>query len=425
MLRRSLLTFGATALVASMALTGCGERGSSSSDSSKSDSKKTDTADKKGDSKGSGDSKDDAKTLVIGVIAPISGDLSALGLGIRNSVDLAVKQANESGSLGEWKLKVVAEDDEAKPDVGRNAATKLGGMDNVIGVVGPLNSSVGQTVQKPLDDKGIAVVSPANTNPALTKGKEFDSAPKRQFKSYFRTCTTDDVQGPFAAKYLFDSGIKEIATIHDNKAYGKGLVDAFSKKYKELGGKIVAEATINPQDENFTAVISTVKAKSPKAVYYGGEFPQAGPLSKQMKANGLNVPLMGGDGIFSPKFVELAGKTSNGDLATSVGAPTDTLPSAKKFIADYKAGGYSDDYEAYGAYSFDAANAIIKALKAAKAKDAKSAREGVVKELSNVSFDGVTGKVAFDKFGDSKTRVLTTYKVVDGKWKADKTEEFK
>lgn len=421
MIRRSLLTFGATAIIASMALTGCGERGSSNS-SSDSTAKKTDNA--AGDSKG-GDSKGGDKTLVIGVIAPISGDLSALGLGIKNSVDLAVKQANESGKLGDWKLKVVAEDDEAKPDVGRNAATKLGGMDNVIGVVGPLNSSVGQTVQKPLGDKGVAVVSPANTNPALTKGKDFASAPKRQFDTYFRTCTTDDIQGPFAAKYLFDSGVKEIATIHDNKAYGKGLVDAFSKKYKELGGKIVAEATINPQDENFTAVISTVKAKSPKAVYYGGEYPQAGPLSKQMKAAGLNIPLMGGDGIFSPKFIELAGKTSNGDLATSVGAPTDTLESAKKFIADYKAAGYSDAYEAYGAYSFDAANAIIKALEAAKPKDAKSAREGVVKELSNVSFDGVTGKVAFDEYGDSKTRVLTTYKVVDGKWKADKTEEFK
>ena len=76
-------------------------------------------------------------------------------------------------------------------------------------------------------------------------------------------------------------------------------------------------------------MISKVKSGNPQAVYYGGEYPQAGPLSQQMKAAGLNVPLMGGDGIYDPAFIELAGKTSDGDLATSVGAPTERLASAK------------------------------------------------------------------------------------------------
>ena len=73
-------------------------------------------------------------------------------------------------------------------------------------------------------------------------------------------------------------------------------------------------------------MISKVKAADPEAVYYGGEYPQAGPLSQQAKAAGLNVPLMGGDGIFDPTYIELAGKTSEGDLATSVGAPTESWP---------------------------------------------------------------------------------------------------
>ena len=121
----------------------------------------------------------------------------------------------------------------------------------------------------------------------------------------------------------------------------------------------MAAETINPDDKNFSAVISKVKAAKPDAVYYGGEYPQAGPLSQQMKAAGLDVPLMGGDGIFDPAYIELAGKTSDGDLATSVGAPTESLDSAKEFVAAYEAGGYKEPYAAYGAQSYDAANAII------------------------------------------------------------------
>lgn len=409
-MKPNLLKVGVTALAAALVLTACGDRGSST-DSGSSDS---------------GGSSD--KTVTLGVIAPLTGDLSALGKGIQHSAELAVKQANDSGELGDWKIKVEALDDEAKTDPGRAAASKLASNDKVIGVVGPLNSSVGQVVAPVLNDAKITVVSPANTNPALTRGADYATAPKRAYETYFRTCTTDDVQGPFAADYLYNTaGVKKVATIHDKKAYGQGLVEAFAKAYKELGGEIVAEETINADDSNFSAVVSTVKAKSPDVVYYGGEYPQAGPLSKQMKAGGLNVPLMGGDGIYSSKFIELASASSDKDLSTSVGAPVEDLPSAKKFVEDYKAAGFADPYEAYGAYSYDAAQAIIKAFKAAKPndlKDAKAVREGVLKNMASVSFDGVTGKVAFNEYGDNTARVLTVYKVDGGKWKAESTKDF-
>jgi len=369
-----------------------------------------------------GQGSEAAKVAKIGVIAPLSGDLSALGLGIQNSVDLAIKQANESNAIPGWRLELDAQDDQATPDVGKNAATKLAGDDQVIGVVGTLNSSVSQSVQPVLSSAQIVQVSPANTNPTLTRGPD-PANPKRSYPGYFRTCTTDDVQGPFAAKYLLESGVKKVATIHDKKAYGQGLVAAFSEGYKSGGGDIVAAETINPEDKDFSAVISKVKGASPDAVYYGGEYPQAGPLSQQMKSAGLNKPLMGGDGIFDPAFIELAGKTAEGDLATSVGAPTESLASAKQFVTDYEAAGYSEPYAAYGAYSYDAANAIINALKVslADAEDAKSARAATIEAMAQVKFEGATGPVAFDEFGDTTTKVLTVYKVTDGKWAADKT----
>ena len=407
MRNKRLVIAGAGLLAATLAFSACGQRSGG------------------GDTGGGGTT--DAKVAKIGVIAPLSGDLSALGLGIQNSVDLAIKQANEANAIPGWKLELAAEDDEAKPDVGKNAATKLAADKDVVGVVGTLNSSVAQSVQPVLASADIVMVSPANTNPTLTKGAKPET-PKRPYANYFRTCTTDAIQGPFAARYLYTTaGYKSVATVHDKKAYGQGLSEAFTAEFKNLGGTISAAETINPDDKDYGSVITKVKATNPQALYYGGEFPQAGPLSQQSKAAGLTVPLMGGDGIFSPNFIKLAGKTSEGDLATSVGAPTDTLPSAKAFVDAYAAGGFSEPYEAYGAYSFDAGNAIINALKVSlkDAASAEDAREATVKAMADVSFDGATGKVAFDEFGDTTTKVLTVYKVEGGKWVPAKTEEFK
>ena len=400
MRKHKLVIAGATLLAASLAMSACGTR--------------TDTT--------GGGGGEETKVAKIGVIAPLSGALSALGLGIRNSVDLAIRQANESNAIPGWKLELAAEDDEAKPDVGKNAATKLAGDDEVIGVVGALNSSVSQSLQPVLLGANIVQISPANTGTSITMGPD-TANPKRGYAHYFRTCTHDAVQGSFAGRFVYESGYKKIATIHDKKTYGQGLVKYVTEAFTGAGGEIVAAETINPDDQDFSAVISKVKSANPEAVFYGGEYPQAGPLSQQAKAAGLKVPLMGGDGIFSPVYIELAGKTSEGDLSTSVGAPTETLESAKSFVSGYAEGGFKEPYEAYGAQSYDAANAIINALKVSlkDASDAQSAREATITEVGKVSFDGATGKVEFDEFGDTTNKIITAYEVKGGKWVAVKT----
>ena len=390
--KHSFKLVGVALVAASLAFAGCGSRTEATSGSS------------------SGTANKVAK---IGVIAPLSGGLSALGLGIRNSVDLAIRQANEANTIPGWTLELAAEDDQASPDVGKNAATKLASDDQIVGVVGALNSSVSLSVTPVLQPARIVQVSPANTGPSLTKGADFATDPKRPYDNFFRTCTTDTVQGKVAAQYLLDSGVKKLATINDKKIYGLGLVQAVEENFKAGGGTIVAAETINPDDSDFSAVITKVKAASP----------QAGPLTKQMKAAGLKVPLMGGDGIFDPTYIELGGDGANGDLATSVGEPVDTATSAQEFIKAYNAAGFKEPYAAYGAQSYDAANAIIQALKTslASATDAKSAREATIAAMASVSFTGATGPVAFDEFGDTTSKVITIYKVDSGEWATVKT----
>jgi branched-chain amino acid transport system substrate-binding protein len=365
--------------------------------------------------------------VTIGFDAPLTGDLSALGLGMKNSVDLAVAQANKKKEVPGVTFEVVALDDQAQPSSGQQNATKLVADKSVLGVVGPLNSSVAQSMQKVFDTARLAEVS-VNTNPALTQGEAWETGKKtRPFSTYFRTATTDAVQGPFAAEYLYETaGKKKVFVVDDKKTYGAGLAATFSAHFEKLGGKVVGTDHVNPETKDFSAVATKIKNSGADVVYYGGEYPVAGPLSAQVKKAGAAIPLIGGDAIYSEEYLKLTGARGDGDLATSVGAPVEDLPSAEQFIADYKAAGYKEAYGAYGGFSYDAAWAIIQAVKSV-ADDGKlpsDARGDVAKALQKVSFDGVMGKVSFDEYGDATNKQLTVYKVTDGAWKAETTGTF-
>ncbi|MFI1966581.1 branched-chain amino acid ABC transporter substrate-binding protein [Streptomyces pathocidini] len=376
-----------------------------------------------------GEGNGDKTTVVIGVSVPLTGDLSALGQGIKNSVDLAAKTANKNNEVPGVEFKIEPLDDQGQPNSGQQNATKLVANKDVIGVVGPLNSSVAQSMQKIFDNAKLAEVSPANTAPELTQGKDWQTgAKKRQFGSYFRTSTTDAVQGPFAAQYLFNEAkIKKVFVIDDQKTYGAGLAKTFTQEFKKLGGKVVGTDKVEPEERDFNAVVSKVKSSGAEAVYYGGEYPAAGPLSQQLKDSGAKIPLMGGDGMKSDDFIKL-NKNSEGDLGTSVGEPVEVLDSAKKFVEDYNASKYADPYETYGGYSYDAGWAVIQAVKAVVqdngGKLPEDARAKVVEAMSKVNFNGVTGTVAFDEFGDTTNKTITVYKVQQKVWKNVKSGEF-
>jgi branched-chain amino acid transport system substrate-binding protein len=256
-------------------------------------------------------------------------------------------------------------------------------------------------------------ISPANTNPTLTLGDNPVASPKRPFPTYFRVATTDLVQGPFGAQYLVQkAGKKNIAVIDDGKTYGAGLADQAAQEIEKLGGTVVGREKVGEKDTDFSGVIGKVRPLNPDAVYYGGEYPAAGPLSKQLKDAGLNIPLMGGDGIVDAQFVKLGGK--EGDLATNVGAPAESLPSAKQFIDDYKAAGFSEEFSSYGVLTYDAANVIIAALAKTIGDSGTfddSKRETLISNVQSTIVDGASGKIAFDQYGDTTNKVLTVYQV--------------
>ena len=220
------------------------------------------------------------KVAKIGVIAPLSGDLSALGLGIQNSVDLAIKQANEKGTIPGWTLEVDAQDDQAKPDVGKNAATKLAGDDEVVGVVGTLNSSVAQSVQPVLASAehraDLAGQHRPVPHPRRGPGEPPEARVPELLPHLHHRRGPGSVRGQVPPRRGHQERRHHPRQEGLRPGPGRGVQPRPSRP---AAATIVAAETINPDDKDFSAVISKVKGANPEAVYYGGEYPQAGPLS--------------------------------------------------------------------------------------------------------------------------------------------------
>ncbi|WP_128377981.1 branched-chain amino acid ABC transporter substrate-binding protein [Streptomyces cavernae] len=399
----SVLTTGA------LTLTACGSR------------------DDKGDSSGG----DSGTVLTIGVSAPLSGENSTTGLGIQYGAQIAIDDANSKKLVEGVTFKIKALDDKAQPGIGQQNATALTGDKSVVGAVGPLNSGVAQSMLQVFASANMVQVSPSNTNPELTMGKNWQTAPKRPYKTYFRTATTDALQGGFAADYAFN-GLKKkkVFVVDDKQTYGAGLAKLFNEAFTKLGGKVAGTDHVNTGDKDFGSLATKIKNSGADMVYYGGQYDESALITKQLKDTGVKIPLFGGDGMFASTYIEAAGTASEGDLATAIGVPVDTLPAAKTFVETYKSKGYKGDYGAYGAYSYDATTAIINAVKAVKEANGgklptgEDLRSKVVDAVQKTDFEGISGKVSFDEFGDTTNKQLTVYQVVKGEWKAVKTGTY-
>jgi branched-chain amino acid transport system substrate-binding protein len=407
--QRSLLILTSVITTGALTLTACGSR--------------DDNGDKKGGGKGGG------TTVTIGVDAPLSGENSATGLGIQYGVKIAVDDANKKNLVPGVKFKTKALDDKAQPATGQQNATALVSDKTVLGAVGPLNSGVAQSMQQVFSAANLVEISPSNTAPELTQGKNWQTSKKRPFKTYFRTATTDALQGGFAADYAYKTaGKKKAFVVDDKQTYGAGLAKIFRTKFKELGGNVVGTDHVNTGDKDFAALVNKIKNSGADILYYGGQYDESQLITKQLKGAGAKIPLFGGDGMFTPTYIQTAGKSAVGDLVTSVGVPVDTLPAAKTFIKTYKDKGYKGDYGTYGGYSYDAATAIINAVgKVVKDNDGKvpsDARAKVVDAVQQGKFEGITGPVAFDQYGDTTNKQLTVYQVKGGDWKAVKTGTY-
>jgi len=345
------------------------------------------------------------ETVKIGFAAPLTGDNAIYGQGMKRAVELAMEEVNASAeaTAAGFVFELRAEDDMGDPKQAVNVANLLASDKGVIGVVGHFNSGCSIPASPVYNTSNMAMVS-VSSNPALTA---------QGLPNVNRVVAKDDAQGAAAGELVAGTlGLKSVALVDDSTPYGQGLAAQFTKAYEAKGGKIVAAEQVQSADVDFNALVSRVKSKSPQAIYWAGALNQGGLLSKQSKEAGLEVPLIGGDMIFSPDFIKIAGEANaEGDIATSLGLPLEQQPKGKEFAAAYKAK-FGEDPQAYDSYAYDAAKIIMNAV-----IKAGNDRAAVMAAVRAGTLDGVTGVVSFDENGDNKQQIISKYKVTDAAWK--------
>jgi len=349
-----------------------------------------------------------AQTVVkIGHVAPLTGAIAHLGKDNEFGGRLAIEELNAKGlKIGGKgvKFELLGEDDAADPKQGTAAAQKLVDA-NVVGVVGHLNSGTSIPAARIYSNAGIPQISPSSTAPSYTK---------QGFKTTFRVVANDGQLGGTLGKYAVNElKATSIAIIDDRTAYGQGVADEFEKSVKAAGGKVVGREFTNDKASDFSAILTKLKGVKPDVVFYGGMDAVAGPMMRQMKQLGIDSKFMGGDGICTGEMAKLAGDAiGEGKVvcAEAGGVSPDKAAGLEEFKKRFKAK-FGIDVQLYAPYVYDAVNTMVAAMQKADSTDPKK----FLPELAKISYDGITGPIAFDQFGDMKDASLTLFTFKGGK----------
>jgi branched-chain amino acid transport system substrate-binding protein len=345
----------------------------------------------------------------IGSVSPLTGPQTHIGKDNENGARLAVEEINAGGLvLGGKKvtLELFGEDDQAEPKTATIVAQKLVDA-GVVAVIGHLNSGTTIPASKIYHDAGIPQISPSATAVAYTA---------QGYQTAYRVMANDAQQGKALGQYaVARMGARKIAIVDDRTAYGQGLADEFEKAAKAAGGEIVAREFTNDRATDFSAILTSIKGKTPELIFFAGMDPQGGPMAKQMKSLGLTAKLLGGDGLQNVNFVKLAGSDAEGVVASSPGLPIDSMPGGPEFRKRFEA--KYGVIQVYAPYAYDAVYALVDAMK--RADSAQPAK--VLAELPKTDLKGVSGPIRFDAKGDTTGGAITLYEVKGGAWQVLET----
>ncbi len=346
------------------------------------------------------------QVIKIGHIGPVSGPQAHFGKDNENGVRMAIEDLNAKGmEIGGKKVKfqLVAEDDAADPKQGTAAAQKLCD-DKVAGAVTFVNSGVAIPASKVFHDCGIPMVTGAATNPDLTKPG---------WNTTYRVIANDNALGAALANYTANVlKLKNVAVIDDRTAYGQGLASVYKKDAEKLGVKIVASEFTNDKATDFMAILTSIKAKKPEAIFYGGMYGQAGPMLRQMAQLGMNdVKMFGGDGICVLELAKVAAgaKTLDNVVCADGGASIAKMPGGIEWKKRYDAK-FPGQFQVYSPYFYDGVMLLADAMKRANSWDPKV----YIPFLQKADFQGVTSRIQFESNGEMKNPTYTLSRFVNG-----------
>jgi branched-chain amino acid transport system substrate-binding protein len=344
----------------------------------------------------------ESKTINLGAIQPISGQVSAYGTQTRDAINMAVEEINTKGGILGKPIKMTVEDDEASPDKTKNAFMKLVAKDKVVGIVGALTSKCSLAITQAAQDKKIIMITPSSTNDTITDAGDY----------IFRACYNDSFQGQVVAQFSFTTlKAKKAAILYDvTNDYSKGLTTNYSDKFKALGGTIVASESYSTGDKDFNAQLTKIKATKPDVIFIPDYYSTVSLIAKQVRAQGLNIPMVGADGW--DEITNNAGDEALNCYYSNHYSPDANDPDVTAFVTKYKAK-YKIVPNALAALGYDATYILAEAIQKAGSIDPAKIKAAMME--TNRKF--VTGNIKFnEKRNPVKSAVmLKIVKGTDGK----------
>jgi branched-chain amino acid transport system substrate-binding protein len=339
----------------------------------------------------------------VGFIGPLTGGVSVNGIGGRNSAELAVKLRN-ADAKATYEYELVVLDDECKPNVAVQVATKMAADKEIIAGATHYCSATAIATVDIYHKFGFPIIVWGAVLPDITY--------RNKYAEVHRVNGTMIDQNDVNAELISKLGFKTVAVIHDTTDYGKGHNAYFSKSLAKLGGKIVGTFGVTSDQQDFTAELTQVKALNPEVIYFGGLTPIGVRIRSQMDKLGIKAVFDGTSGIVSDAFIQGLGPLAEGALAFREGASTEKLPGGKFFLEKYAAQKYDNPPEAYGAFSYAAMDLILDSI-----EKVGPDRKKVIAELANVKDrDSIIGKITFDDHGQNTVALITKYVVQDAKF---------
>jgi branched-chain amino acid transport system substrate-binding protein len=326
----------------------------------------------------------------IAFLGATTGDAGALGQNMVGGIKLALDEYNKKNS--DCQVGFEEFDSQGDPTKATPLATKIVDDDSIVGLVGPGFSGESLSTGKTFAAAGLPSISPSATNVTITQ---------QGWTTWHRVIGNDSAQGAAVVRYLKDTAkAKKVFVADDGSDYGKGLADFVRKG---LGSMVGGNDTVQTGQTDFSATVTAVKASGADSIFYGGYYPEAGLLCKQLRQAGWNGLFMSGDGSEDPAFVKAAGSAANGAILT---APAGPAPA--DFNTKYKAL-IGSDSGLYSTQSYDATNIFLAGIQAGKTSHAD-----MNTFIGSYTGTGVSGPIAFDSKGDIKQSTIYAYTVKNG-----------
>jgi branched-chain amino acid transport system substrate-binding protein len=334
-------------------------------------------------------------TTPIAIVGPITGQYASFGAQMKNGGEMAVADINAAGGVLGKKLDLSTGDDACDPKQAVAVANQMTGA-GVKLVAGHYCSGSSIPASKVYAESDMVQISPASTNPTFTDD--------RAGPNIYRVCGRDDQQGGVAGKYLASHlGDKKIAFVHDKTAYGKGLADETKKAMNAAGKQEEMYEAITAGEKDYSALVSKLKQAGIDVVYFGGYHTEAGLIIRQMRDQGMQTILMGGDALITQEFWSITGDAGEGTLMTFSPDPRKN-PAAAEVVKRFKDKGIEP--EGYVLYTYAALQAWKQAAEKAKSVE----RDDIVKALNDTEFDTVIGKFKFNEKGDPNLPPYAVYR---------------